>query len=53
MKNILKIWLKKNELTPDPNDYTGIVSSMGSVGKSDLIDDVMEEGTHGECRLQD
>jgi hypothetical protein len=44
MKNILKAWLRKNELTPDPNDYTAIVSPMGSINKSGLIDAVMEEG---------
>jgi hypothetical protein len=45
MKNVLKIWLRKNELTPDPNDYSGVVSPMGSLSKSALIDAVMEEGT--------
>jgi hypothetical protein len=44
MKNILKVWLRKNELTPDPNDMTAIVSSMGKINKSGLIDAVMEEG---------
>lgn len=45
IRNILKIWLRKNQLTPDPNDYSAVVSSMGSVGKKELIDDVIAEGT--------
>lgn len=45
MRNILKIWLRKNKLTPDPNDFSAVVSSMGSAGKKELIDDVMAEGT--------
>ncbi|MDR1866063.1 MAG: DUF4469 domain-containing protein [Bacteroidales bacterium] len=48
MKNILKVWLKKNELTPDPNDYTAVVSSAGSINKSGLIDAIMEEGAELE-----
>lgn len=45
MRNVLKIWLKKNELTPDPNDFTAVVSSMGSVDRGGIIDAIMEEGT--------
>jgi hypothetical protein len=44
MKNLLKAWLKKNELTPDPNDMTAIVSSAGKINKSGLIDSIMEDG---------
>ncbi|GHT25706.1 hypothetical protein FACS189430_12330 [Bacteroidia bacterium] len=44
MKNILKAWLKKNELTADPNDYTAIVSSMGSINKKGLIDVIKDDG---------
>jgi hypothetical protein len=44
MKNLLKIWLRKNELTSDPNDYVAVVSSMGSLNKQGLIDLVMGEG---------
>jgi hypothetical protein len=44
MKNILKAWLRKNELTPDPNDHIAIVSPMGKINKSGLIDAVMDEG---------
>jgi hypothetical protein len=44
MKNILKALLKKNELTSDPNDFTAVVSSMGKIDKSGLIDAIMDEG---------
>jgi hypothetical protein len=44
MKNILKVWLRKNELTPDPNDMIAIVSSAGKINKSGLIDALVEEG---------
>ncbi|MDR1223542.1 MAG: DUF4469 domain-containing protein [Tannerella sp.] len=44
MKNILKALLRKNELTSDPNDMTAIVSSMGKINRSGLIDALMEEG---------
>jgi hypothetical protein len=44
MKNILKTLLRKNELTPDPNDMIAVVSSMGKIDKSGLIDAVMDEG---------
>jgi hypothetical protein len=44
MKNILKAWLRKNELTPDPNDMIAVVSPMGKINKSGLIDAVMDEG---------
>ena len=44
MKNILKAWLRKNELTPDPNDMITVVSSAGKINKSGLIDAIMEEG---------
>ncbi|MDR1895454.1 MAG: DUF4469 domain-containing protein [Prevotellaceae bacterium] len=44
MKNILKAWLKKNELTPDKNDYTAVVSPMGSINQAGLIESIREEG---------
>jgi hypothetical protein len=31
MKHILKAWLRKNELTPDPDDMTAIVSAAGTI----------------------
>ncbi|HPS13694.1 MAG TPA: DNA-binding domain-containing protein [Prolixibacteraceae bacterium] len=45
MKNILKAWLKKNPLTPDPNDYTATVVSSGSVGVDQIIDEIVSDGT--------
>jgi hypothetical protein len=44
MKNILKAFLRRNELTADPNDMTAVVSPMGKINKAGLIDAVMEEG---------
>jgi hypothetical protein len=44
MKNILKAWVRKNELTPDPNDMTAVVSPAGKINKPGLIDAIMEEG---------
>jgi hypothetical protein len=44
MKNILKAWLKKNELTPDPNDMIAVVLPRGKINKSGLIDAIIEEG---------
>lgn len=44
MKNLLKAWIRKNPLTPDPNDYKAIVSPMGSINKAGLIDAIFEEG---------
>ncbi len=44
MKNKLKVWLRKNLLTPDPNDYVAVVSPMGSINKKGLIDALVEEG---------
>lgn len=44
MKTVLKAWLRKNQLTEDPNDYTAQVSSSGSVGVQDVIDELVKEG---------
>jgi hypothetical protein len=44
MKNILKAWLKKNQLTPDPNDYTASVVSNGSVGVDQIIKEIIADG---------
>lgn len=45
MKNILRAWLKKNQLTPDPNDFTASVVSLGSVGIDQIIDEIISDGT--------
>lgn len=44
MKKTLNAWLKKNLLTDDPKDYSASVQSKGSVGISDIIDELVNEG---------
>jgi hypothetical protein len=44
MKKTLKAWLKKNQLTPDPNDFTASVVSLGSVDVTTIIDELVNEG---------
>jgi hypothetical protein len=43
MKNVLKIWLKPNELTPE-HDFIAVVSPMGSLNQAALVDAIMQEG---------
>ena len=45
MKNTLKAWLKKNQLTSDPNDYSATVVSSGSVNIDDIIDEIINDGS--------
>ena len=44
MIKVLKAWLRKNQLTPDQNNYTAQVSGSGSVGVEDIIDEMLKEG---------
>ena len=44
MKRTLKVFLKKNELTEDPNDFTGVVSSLPSMGKKEILDEIIADG---------
>jgi hypothetical protein len=44
MEKVLKAWLKKNHLTPDPNDFTASAVSSGSVGVKNIIDELVNEG---------
>jgi len=44
MKKTLKAWLKKNQLTPDPNDFSASVVSLGSVDVTTIIDELVNEG---------
>ena len=44
MKRTLKVFLKKNELTEDPSDYTGVVSSLPSIGKKEILDEIIADG---------
>ncbi|MDR0872090.1 MAG: hypothetical protein LBN27_01310, partial [Prevotellaceae bacterium] len=54
MKNQLKVWLQKNELTTDPNDFTASVSTPGSATFDDIINEIVSEGTeHSRETLAD
>lgn len=44
MSKNLKAWIRKNLLTEDPNDYTAVVSINGSVGMSEIVDELVNEG---------
>jgi hypothetical protein len=44
MAHKLKAWLVKNNLTPDPTDFAGMVESFGSIGAEGLIDELVNEG---------
>ena len=44
MKRTLNAWLRKNMLTEDPKDYTATVQSLGSVGVTDIVDELVNEG---------
>lgn len=43
-KRRMKIWLKKNPLTDDPNDFSGMLSSMGNIDMSGILDEIVEDG---------
>ncbi|MDR1154280.1 MAG: DUF4469 domain-containing protein [Bacteroidales bacterium] len=45
MKNKLKAWLKPNDLTPNPNDFSAVLSPAGNVDFNGVVDEVMSEGT--------
>ena len=44
MKKTLKAWIRKNQLTDDPNDYMASVAVSGSIGVSDIVDELQKEG---------
>ncbi|GHT17181.1 hypothetical protein AGMMS4956_20560 [Bacteroidia bacterium] len=44
MAHKLKAWLVKNNLTPDPTDYVGMVESFGSTSAEGLIDELVNDG---------
>lgn len=44
MKKILKAWLRKNQLTADPNDYMASVVVNGSVDVEAIVDELVREG---------
>jgi len=45
MKKNLKAWLKRNLLTSDPNDYSAVVESNGSINSEGIIDGIMNDGS--------
>jgi hypothetical protein len=44
MKKTLNAWLKKNLLTEDPKDYVASVQKKGSIGISEIVDELVSEG---------
>jgi len=44
MKNILKIWLKKDQLTVDPTEYNAQVVIKGNINTADIVNELLKEG---------
>ena len=44
MKKTLKAWIRKNQLTDDPNDYMASVAVSGSIGINAIVDELQKEG---------
>jgi len=44
MKNVLKAWLRKTQLTIDPTEYNTQVVVKGNMGMSDIVDELLKEG---------
>ncbi len=44
MKKTLKAWIRKNQLTEDPNDYMASVVVNGSIGINAIVDELQNEG---------
>jgi len=44
MKKILKIWLKKSQLTKATNDYSAQIFDKGSMDVENIIDELLNEG---------
>ena len=44
MNNVLKAWIRKNNLTEDPNDFTAVVLTSSSVGVKEIVDELVKEG---------
>lgn len=44
MKKILNVWLRKNQLTADPNDYMASVVVNGSIDVEAIVDELVKEG---------
>ena len=45
MAKKLKAWIRKNLLTPDPNDYVAVPVTSGSAGINEIVDELVKEGT--------
>jgi len=43
MKNVLKAWLRKTQLTIDPTEYNTQVVVRGNMGVTDIIDELLNE----------
>jgi len=43
MKNILKAWLRNNQLTIDPTDFNAQVVVKGNMGITDIVDELLKE----------
>ena len=43
MKNVLKAWLRKSNLTIDPNEYNTQVVVKGNMGMTDIVDELLKE----------
>lgn len=44
MKKTLRAWIRKNQLTEDPNDYMASVAVSGSIGINTIVDELQKEG---------
>ena len=44
MKNILKAWLRKNQLAIDPTEYNAQIVVKGNLGITDVLDELIKEG---------
>ncbi len=44
MKNILKVWLRKNQQNRDSTEFTTRVMVKGVKGMSDIVDELVNEG---------
>lgn len=44
MKNILKAWLRRNQLAIDPTEYNAQVIVKGNLGVADILDELIKDG---------
>lgn len=48
MSTTLKAWLRLNQLTEDPNDFTATISGAGSKNLNDIVDEIINDGTENK-----